>query len=60
MFRAVRLQHILNDVVSVRTVETDKIIPHSEYVIKRPCAEYVVCRLAATAVQRAVAQDVGS
>ena len=27
VFRGVRLQHILNDVVSVRTIEADKIIP---------------------------------
>ncbi len=30
MFRGVRVQHILNDVVSVRTVEGDKIIPDGE------------------------------
>lgn len=30
VFRGVRLQHILNDVVSVRTVEADMIIPQCE------------------------------
>ncbi len=30
VFRGVRVQHILNDVVSVRTIEGDKIIPDGE------------------------------
>ena len=30
VFRAIRVQHILNDVVSVHTLETDMIIPKSE------------------------------
>lgn len=29
VFKAVRVQHILNDVVSVKTVEADRIIPES-------------------------------
>lgn len=30
VFKAIRLQHILNDVVSVKTLEADGIIPESE------------------------------
>lgn len=30
IFKAVRLQHIMNDVVSVRTLEADGIIPASK------------------------------
>lgn len=30
VFCAIRLQHILNDISSVETVESDKIIPESE------------------------------
>lgn len=32
IFKAVRLQHIMNDVVSVRTLEADGIIPESKAV----------------------------
>jgi len=30
VFRAIRLQHILNEVVSTGTLEVDRIIPESE------------------------------
>ena len=30
VFRAIRIPHILNDVVSVHTLESDRIIPESE------------------------------
>ena len=30
VFRAIRIQHILNDIVSVQTLESDKIVPKSE------------------------------
>lgn len=30
IFKAVRLQHIMNDVVSVRTLEADGIVPASK------------------------------
>jgi hypothetical protein len=33
VFRAVRLQHILNDKPSLSTIEMDKIIPESKFLI---------------------------
>jgi len=31
VFREIRVQHILNDLVSIKTVEADKIVPGSKY-----------------------------
>ena len=41
VFKAIRIQHILNDVVSVKTLEADGIIPEGElsgqFVVLSPC-----------------------
>ena len=31
VFRAIRLQHILNDITSIESIEADRIIPQSEF-----------------------------
>ena len=48
IFKAVRLQHIMNDVVSVRTLEADGIIPPSKtsHAILWPMGVRVSCRSA--------------
>ena len=41
VFKAIRVQHILNDVVSVKTLEADGIIPESEQNCLRDVIENV-------------------
>ena len=36
VFKAVRLQHILNDKPSLSTIEADKIIPESKFLLSLP------------------------
>ena len=63
VFRGVRLQHILNDVVSVRTIEADKIIPEGQCSTDFNTVGNIVCplyRLDVEAVSIQMVEDAGS